>query len=55
VLLPAVMAHVFNPSSREAEASLVYRVLGQPGLYRETLSHKAQKSVCYYSDLMPFF
>jgi hypothetical protein len=27
----------------EFEASLVYRVLGQPGLYRETLSQKKKQ------------
>jgi hypothetical protein len=32
------MAHAFNPSSQEEEASLIYRVAGQPGLYREILS-----------------
>jgi hypothetical protein len=37
---PGVVAHAFNPNTREAEASLVYRVPGQPGLYRETLSRK---------------
>lgn len=41
----AVMVHAFNASTQEAEAgeslefevSLVYRVPGQPGQYRETL------------------
>jgi DNA segregation ATPase FtsK/SpoIIIE-like protein len=44
-----VAAHPFNPSTREAEAGRFLssrpawsteRVLGQPGLYRETLSQK---------------
>jgi hypothetical protein len=49
---PGVLAHTFNPSTREAaagcrqisefEASLFYRVPGQPRLYRETLSRKKQ-------------
>jgi hypothetical protein len=46
-----VVAHTFNPSTWEAEgrrisefeASLVYRVPGQPGLHRETLSRKTKK------------
>jgi hypothetical protein len=46
---PGVVAHTFNPSTREAEAGgflslrsawSTKRVPGQPGLYRETLSQK---------------
>jgi hypothetical protein len=37
-----VVVHAFNPSTPEAEAGLVYRVQGQPGLYRKTLSRKKQ-------------
>jgi hypothetical protein len=33
-----MVAHAFNPSTREAEA-----VPGQPGLYRETLTQKKTK------------
>jgi hypothetical protein len=49
-----VVAHAFNPSTREAEAggSLSSRpawstegVPGQPGLYRETLSKKKKKKL----------
>jgi hypothetical protein len=47
---PGVVAHTFDPSIWEAgrrisefEASLVYRVPGQPGLHRETLSQKKKK------------
>jgi hypothetical protein len=49
---PGVVAHAFNPSTREAEAGgfLSSRpawstkwVPGQPGLYRETLSRKTKK------------
>ena len=51
VIGQAVVAPAFNPSTWEAEAggisefeaSLVYRVPGQPGLYRETLSWKKKK------------
>jgi hypothetical protein len=48
----AVVAHVFNPSTQEAEAGgfLSSRtawatkwIPGQPGLYRETLSQKTNK------------
>jgi hypothetical protein len=52
---PGVVAHTFNPSTREAEAGgfLSSRpawstkwVLGQPGLYRETLSqHPPPKKI----------
>jgi hypothetical protein len=35
-----VVANTFNPSTQEAEASLVYRVPGQSGLHRETLSQR---------------
>jgi hypothetical protein len=50
--LLGVVAHTFNPSTREAEAGgflssrpawSTKRVPGQPGLYRETLSQKNQK------------
>jgi hypothetical protein len=39
-----MVANVFNPSTQEAEANLVYteRVLGQPGLHRETLFWKTK-------------
>ena len=42
-----VVEHTFNPSiweakAGESEASLVYRVLGQPRLHRETLSEEAK-------------
>ena len=46
------MAHTFNPGTRETEAGRFLsskpawsteRVLGQPGLYRETLSQKKKK------------
>jgi hypothetical protein len=49
----AVVAHAFNPSTREAEAGgfLSSRpawstewVPGQPGLHRETLSRKTKKT-----------
>jgi hypothetical protein len=49
---PGVVAHAFNPSTREAEAGgfLSSRPAwstkwapGQPGLYRETLSQKTKK------------
>jgi hypothetical protein len=49
---PGVVAHVFNPSTREAEAGgfLSSRpawstkwVPGQPGLHRETLARKTNK------------
>jgi hypothetical protein len=49
---PGVVAHAFNPSTREAEAGgfLSSRPAwstkwapGQPGLYRETLSQKKTK------------
>jgi hypothetical protein len=48
----AVVAHAFNPSTREAEAEAggflssrpawSTRVPGQPGLYRENLSQKTK-------------
>jgi hypothetical protein len=47
------VAHAFNPSTREAEASgflnsrpawSTKRVPGQPGLYRETLSQKTKQN-----------
>jgi hypothetical protein len=50
--MPGVVAHAFNPSTREAEAGgfLSSRpawstewVPGQPGLHRETLSQKKNK------------
>jgi hypothetical protein len=44
------MAHAFDPSTWEAEAggfefeaNLVYKIPGQPGLHRETLSRKTKK------------
>jgi hypothetical protein len=49
---PGVVAHTFNPSTWEAEASRSLSLrstwstecgLGQPGLHRETLSWKNQK------------
>jgi hypothetical protein len=50
-----LLAHTFKPSlGREDQVylefkiSLVYRVLGQPGLHRETLSSK-QKFKNYFS------
>ena len=48
-----VVAHSFNPSIQEAErqadvcefeASLVYLIPGQPGIHRETLFHKTNKT-----------
>jgi hypothetical protein len=48
-ILPGVVVHAFNPSTREEEAGgflssrpawSTERVPGQPGLYRETLSQK---------------
>lgn len=56
---PGVVAYTFKPSTQEAEAdlyeleaSLVYRVPGQPELRRETLSQKTKakqnnKGVCH--------
>jgi hypothetical protein len=53
LLLLGVVAHTFNPSTREAEAGgfLSSRpawstkwVPGQPGLYRETLSRKTKQN-----------
>jgi hypothetical protein len=50
--LPGVVAHVFNPSTREPEAGgflslrpawSTERVPGQQGLYRKTLSRKKRK------------
>ena len=50
--MQAVVAHAFNPSTREAEAGgflssrpawSTKRVLGQPGLHRETMSKKKKK------------
>jgi hypothetical protein len=47
-----MVAHIFNPSTREAEAGgflssrpawSTNRVPGQPGLHRETLSRKTKK------------
>jgi hypothetical protein len=52
LLVPGVVAHTFNPSTWEAEAGgflssrptwSTKRILGQPGLYRETLSRKTKK------------
>ena len=52
VFSPGMVAHTFNPGTREAEAGgflssrLAWStkwVPGQPGLYRETLSWKKQK------------
>jgi hypothetical protein len=51
-VLPGVVAHTFNPSTRETEAGRFLSsrpswstkwVPGQPGLYRETLSRKQQQ------------
>jgi hypothetical protein len=39
-----VVEHSFNPSTREAEASLVYRVPRLPELHRETPCLKKRKS-----------
>jgi hypothetical protein len=50
---PGVVAHTFNPSTWEAEAGRFLSprpawfskwVLGQPGLYRETLSRKNKQN-----------
>ena len=40
-----MVAHAFNPSTWEAEASLVYKVSSRTarGLHRETLSRKERK------------
>jgi hypothetical protein len=49
---PGLVVHAFNPSTQEAEASVFLSsrpalstkwVSGQPGLYRETLSHRKKK------------
>jgi hypothetical protein len=37
-----MVAHVCNPSTREAEGQ-ENQILGQPGLYSETLSQKQNK------------
>jgi hypothetical protein len=51
---PGVVAHAFNPSTREAEAGgflssrpawFTEWVPGQPELHRETLSQKNQKNI----------
>jgi hypothetical protein len=34
-----VVAHIYNPSTQEADAG-GWRIWGQPGLHRETLSHR---------------
>jgi hypothetical protein len=43
MLSRAVVVHAFNPSTWEAEAG-GYRVPGQPGLHRETLSRKTKQN-----------
>jgi hypothetical protein len=44
---PVVVAHAFNPSTREAEASLVYRVISRTArtTQRNPVSEKKKKSL----------
>jgi hypothetical protein len=59
-----MVAHAFNPSTREAEAGefLSSRPVwstewapGQPELYRETLSWKTQKKIVKSFSIYKFF